>query len=218
VGGEAGEIRRDRLGRRINPRSLENLNLFPPGVSGNPGGSYRSRPFQAAIARCAELPISELAVIHPTDTGAVAVVKGQFRESTKGKTEAAKYLTHTLEGTPTQRMQYENVPGTTFAVDQKVSGEVKVEVSHEKLLSGIREIYGLSGHTYVRKSFVAVSVSEGLDQRRLPPKDSDKGSTRSTGTQITGGRSAWRRTRVTSRRTASCGIWRCPERSTRKSS
>jgi hypothetical protein len=170
--------KQDTMGRPVTEEKLRGLRPFQPGESGNPGGSYRSRPFQAAIAWAAEQPISELAVIKPTDTGAVAAVKGQFRESTKGKTEAVKYLTHTLEGTPTQRMQYENVPGTTFAIDQKVEvdGEVKVEVSHEKLLAGIREIYGLSGHAYVRKSFVAVPVPEGLDQRRLPPKDRDQGS------------------------------------------
>jgi hypothetical protein len=62
----------DSLGRPVTEKKLSGLKPFQPGESGNPGGSYRSRPFFAAIARCAEMAVDELK-ISPKDTGAGAV-------------------------------------------------------------------------------------------------------------------------------------------------
>lgn len=64
-------------------------------------------------------------------------MKTLFREAIKGKVSAAILLIHTFEGTPGQRMQCENVPGTALRVERKV------EVNAEDLVETIRQIYGL---------------------------------------------------------------------------
>jgi hypothetical protein len=113
--------------------------------------------------QCAEMPLSEIVKISPKEKGAMAVAKRQFREaSLNGKTQAATLLIHTAEGTPTQRMQYENVPGTTLSIDGKVEGKVEVEVNARPLVEIIREIYGLNDPDAYGPGFVPTPpVSRG---------------------------------------------------------
>jgi Family of unknown function (DUF5681) len=133
------EVRRDRLGRRINPKSLAALNAykFRLGQSGNPGGNYKARPFTDAIAMVCEMKVSELG-FKRTDPAPVAVVKAMFRAAIKGKVSAFAELANRLEGRPGQRMEFENVPGTALQVSSKI------EVSSDDLVRTIREIYGLN--------------------------------------------------------------------------
>ena len=132
------EIRRDSLGRPIYPAVLENLkrHQFKRGQSGNPGGSYKSRPFTDAIAQCCEMKVSDLGFKN-TDPAPLAAVKTLFREAIKGSVAAATLLIHAFEGRPAQRMQFENVGGTALQVDSKVA------LNLQELTKNIRQIYGL---------------------------------------------------------------------------
>jgi len=133
------EIRTDRLGRRINPKSLRALQAhkFKPGQSGNPGGNYKRRPFTDAIAIVATMRVKDLKIL-PTDSVPVVMAKSLFMRGIEGNVAAFTELANRLEGKPTQRAQYENVPGTAV----QVSGNVGVR--SRDLVRTLREIYGLN--------------------------------------------------------------------------
>ena len=137
------EVRRDRLGRRINPKSLENLNPFPPGVSGNPSGSYRSRPFTSAIAVVAEMEVQDLRP-KPTDKAALAMTKAIALQAMKGKVPAYTDLADRFEGRAGTRMQYENVPGVAgVSVEETRTTTVQVTGDTRDLDEILDDIYGL---------------------------------------------------------------------------
>jgi hypothetical protein len=77
---------------------------LPPGVSGNPSGSYRSRPFTAAVAAVAEMEVQDLRP-KPTDKVAVATTKVLALEAMKGKVPAYQEMADRLESKPGTRTE-----------------------------------------------------------------------------------------------------------------
>jgi hypothetical protein len=74
----------DKRGRIVNEAQLAGLTPFQPGQSGNPGGSYKSRPVTDAMFQVARLTVKELK-ISPDDPHFIAQAKAMAREGLKGQ-------------------------------------------------------------------------------------------------------------------------------------
>jgi hypothetical protein len=92
----------------------------------------------------------------------------------KGKTQPFTEMADRLEGRPTQRMQYENVPGTTFKVEEQQTRTI--EVRGAELVSTLREIYGLGRGNKNRRAVVSVPLPEEVDRGQMPPEDREQGT------------------------------------------
>lgn len=103
------------------------------------------------------MTVKQVVSISAKDTAAEAAIKATFREAIKGKVESTKLLIHTYEGTPAQRMQYENVPGTTFSVEQKTTVEIH---NGKSLVEAMREVYGLNEADAFGPGFVPIRASD----------------------------------------------------------
>src|SRR5436190_9382228 len=75
---------------------------FQPGQSGNPGGSYKSRPYTDAVAHVSTMTVRELngRAIHPNRWK--GLVKFQFQPGQSGNPRGA--LTHGMSGTREYRV------------------------------------------------------------------------------------------------------------------
>ncbi len=129
---------------------------FKQGWEGGPGRPRRV--YTDAHNRVSEMTVADLQ-IDPTDSVPLAMAKAAAREAIQGKIPALAEIANRVEGTPTQR--------------HEVSGpEGKPLLDLESAARLIDQFYGLDANSASDQQTPALPVSESVDRRQLPAKDS----------------------------------------------
>jgi hypothetical protein len=90
---------------------------FKPGVSGNPGGQPKEKPFTDAYRKFSKYSLEKIKALDTEKlTGAEAVAIAMLREAIKGKPIAAQEATDRTEGKVKQTVEVEGGLAEAFAV------------------------------------------------------------------------------------------------------
>jgi len=96
--------------------------MFSPGVSGNPGGRTKDKPFFDALRRVINQPALDAFQLAADHKRIDAVALELVREATEGKNriKAAEVIRDTLEGKPLQAVEFEDKTPLNPAGDQNL--------------------------------------------------------------------------------------------------
>jgi hypothetical protein len=90
---------------------------FKPGVSGNPGGQPKEKPFTDAYRKFSKMSIEKIKALNTDElTAAEAVAVGILREGIKGKPVAAQEAADRAEGKVKQTVEVEGGLADAFVV------------------------------------------------------------------------------------------------------